>query len=73
MDGFGINLYKNKLIVTFFAVHHDVNYGALDVKNDDVSSKNCKSTKPSSRVVADADTMRETWWNGVACVLLSKR
>jgi hypothetical protein len=42
----------------------------LDVRNDDVSPKNCKSTKPSSRVIADDNTMRET---GVACVLLSKR
>ena len=35
----------------------------MDVSNDDVSPKKCNSTKPSSRVIADDDTMRETWWN----------
>jgi hypothetical protein len=35
----------------------------LDIRNDDVSPKNFKSTEPSGRVIADDDTMRETWWD----------
>jgi hypothetical protein len=74
MDGFGINLYKSKLAFTFFALHHDVNYGTKNgCKKFDVSPKNCKSTKPSSRVIAHDDTMRETWWNWCSmCVIIKE-
>ncbi len=45
----------------------------LDVRNDDVSPKNCKATKPSSRVIADDDRMRETWRNCCSmCVIIKE-